>query len=129
MESLILVDSNLIIDSLNDDPDAKKELIQIGSNNIIISTVTEWEILRGALNKAELKKFSKYLKRFNILQIDKLTSQQAGILLKTYHLSHGLDIPDALIAATAMRHKLKLRTNNRKDFAFIKGLVMSESKL
>ena len=126
MESLTLVDSNLIIDSSNDDPNAKEELTRIGSSNIIMSAVTEWEILRGALNKTELKKFSKYLKRFNILQLDKLTSQQAGILLKTYHLSHGLDIPDALIAATAIRHKLKLRTNNKKDFIFIKGLVMSE---
>jgi len=49
---------------------------------------------------------------------------QAIELLNTYHLSHGLAIPDALIAATALETKLNLYTYNEKDFKFIKGLKL-----
>ncbi len=45
-------------------------------------------------------------------------------LFKTYHLSHGLRIPDCLIAATAIGTGLPLFTYNRKDFRFISGLTL-----
>nr|MDQ2686882.1 PIN domain-containing protein [Armatimonadota bacterium] len=39
-----------------------------------------------------------------------------------YRLSHGLLIPDALIAATALVHDIPLLTKNQRDFRFIAGL-------
>jgi predicted nucleic acid-binding protein len=43
-------------------------------------------------------------------------------LLETYALSHRLSLPDAIIAATAIRHNFSLFTLNIKDFRFIDGL-------
>ena len=43
-------------------------------------------------------------------------------LINNYHLSHGLNIPDALIAATSIEVGLELFTFNIKDFKFIKHL-------
>ncbi|KXK15369.1 MAG: PIN domain protein, partial [Chloroflexi bacterium OLB14] len=43
-------------------------------------------------------------------------------LLETYSLSHRLSLPDAIIAATALRHNFNLYTLNIKDFRFIDGL-------
>jgi predicted nucleic acid-binding protein len=45
-------------------------------------------------------------------------------LIKTYRLSHGLAIPDALIAATAIITELELFTYNQRDFRFISGLKL-----
>lgn len=45
-------------------------------------------------------------------------------LLKQYRGSHGLKIPDALIAATAIVHQAPLMTKNQKDFRFIKTLEL-----
>ena len=87
-----------------------------------MSVVTEWEILIGARNKKEQGQFSKLLKRYNIIHIDKQTSEQASILIKIYQLNQDMKIPDALIAATAIRHKLRLYTRNVKDFKFIPAI-------
>lgn len=44
--------------------------------------------------------------------------------METYSLSHKLSLPDALIAATALSHDVKLYTLNIKDFRFISGLQL-----
>jgi predicted nucleic acid-binding protein len=46
--------------------------------------------------------------------------------METYSLSHKLSIPDALIASTALVHKIDLYTLNLKDFRFIEGLNLHE---
>jgi predicted nucleic acid-binding protein len=47
--------------------------------------------------------------------------------METYSLSHKLSLPDALIAATALVHDLKLYTLDVKDFRFIAGLELHQS--
>ncbi len=44
------------------------------------------------------------------------------LLIKKYAKSHSLDIPDALIAATAIVNNFKLFTYNLKDFKYIEDL-------
>jgi tRNA(fMet)-specific endonuclease VapC len=43
--------------------------------------------------------------------------------MTSFFLSHGLLIPDALIAATALEHGLDLYSKNVRDFRMIPGLV------
>jgi predicted nucleic acid-binding protein len=45
-------------------------------------------------------------------------------MLFEYHLSHGLDFHDALIAATAIHHNIKLFTLNVRDFVFISDIKL-----
>ena len=44
--------------------------------------------------------------------------------MKKYRLSHGLLIPDALIAATAIEADTPLVSKNQKDYRFIKDLQL-----
>jgi len=44
--------------------------------------------------------------------------------LNNIQKSHGLQIPDALIAATAICHDMELLTYNVKDFKFIQGIKL-----
>jgi len=47
--------------------------------------------------------------------------------MESYSQSHKLGIPDALIAATAMVHKVELYSLNAKDFQFISDLKLYQS--
>jgi hypothetical protein len=71
------------------------------------------------LNKAELKKIKLHLSSIRIFHIDQEISATASELIERYAKSHGLQIPDALIAATSLNHGIKLYTGNKKDFRFI----------
>jgi predicted nucleic acid-binding protein len=44
--------------------------------------------------------------------------------MQTFTLSHGLEIPDALIAATALELSLPLYTLNDRHFRMIPGLTV-----
>ncbi|WP_245536663.1 PIN domain-containing protein [Thiothrix nivea] len=45
-------------------------------------------------------------------------------LLQQYRLSHGLLIPDGLIAATAIEAGIPLISKNQKDYRFIQELQL-----
>jgi predicted nucleic acid-binding protein len=53
-------------------------------------------------------------------------SRLAVDLVKKYRLSHGLLIPDALIAASALSWDIPLATKNRRDFCYIEALRLVE---
>jgi len=47
-------------------------------------------------------------------------------LIDQFNLSHGLLIPDAIIAASAVVHQIELFTYNVKDFQFIPDIKLYE---
>ncbi|TCD19334.1 type II toxin-antitoxin system VapC family toxin [Pedobacter psychrodurus] len=93
-------------------------------DNVIISSVTKMELLFGATNKLDLNTINKKLSRFSIILINERINLTAINLMQSFKLSHGLAIPDSLIAATAIETKLKLFTYNLKDFRFISDLTL-----
>jgi predicted nucleic acid-binding protein len=123
---MVLCDSTVIIDAINNVSKAQEELLSIGSQNVLISVITEMEVLAGAINKEHQLKLEKKLKQYNILQIDNRISSKATELIKKYKLSHGLLIPDAIIAASCLVYDFKLLTDNVKDFKFIEGISLYE---
>jgi predicted nucleic acid-binding protein len=102
-----------------------KEIIEnIGLDNIIISAITKMELIVGTKNKKDSIVVNKKLGRFDLIIIDSQVTLRAIELLNNYSLSHGLAIPDGLIAATAIETNLRLFTYNIKDFKFIKSLLI-----
>ena len=87
-----------------------------------ISSVTEMELIVGCRNKAELHQLDSLLDLFQILRLTRDISEIAVALLREYRLSHGLLIPDALIAATAIAQGVAFITKNQRDFRFIEKL-------
>jgi len=53
-----------------------------------------------------------------------LISETATHLIERHAKSHNLQIPDALIAATALETRSELLTLNVRDFRFIAGLSL-----
>ncbi|MFD1258859.1 type II toxin-antitoxin system VapC family toxin [Mucilaginibacter terrae] len=123
----VVCDTDVIIDYWNANNQRHKftqRILEslIGLDNVIISAMTKMELLVGANNKEDLKTIDKKLHRLNISLIDERVSSIALQLLQDYNLSHGLAIPDALIAATALNANLRLFTHNIKDYKFITQL-------
>lgn len=93
-------------------------------DNVVLSAVTKMELMLGATNKTDMAKITKKLSRFNIALINNDITLQAFGLLQNYRLSHGLSLPDSIIAATALIADLEFFTYNTKEFKFISHLKL-----
>ena len=120
---MILVDTDILIDAARCIEDAVNCLQQIeDTSSLAISAVTQMELIIGCRNKKELKSLEHFLQRFELISLNEPISDTAAALLKTYRLSHGLLIADALIAATAVVSSSRLVSKNQKDYRFIEEL-------
>ncbi len=77
------------------------------------------ELIAGCRNGAELRQIQSFAGNLVVLPITSSSSQTARQLMESYFLSHGLLIPDALIAATALDQALPLYTKNVRHFQMI----------
>ena len=121
----ILIDTDILIDAARNVETAKNKLKELNKNSVIcISVITLMEMLVGCENKREQKVVEKYLNNFIIIPVTDIISTKAYELLKKYRLSHGLLIPDSLIAATSISEEISLITKNQKDYKFITDLKL-----
>jgi len=116
---MVLCDTNIFISAFNKRTDAIVKMQEIGFENIVISSITAMELYRGMNNKSELNQMKKYLKYYDLIQISKEISEKAVELIHNFHLSNNLQIPDAIIGATAIVYEIQLFTYNIKDFIFM----------
>jgi predicted nucleic acid-binding protein len=91
----------------------------IGVENIVISAITKMELLLGTENKQELTAMKKKIQSYPVIPITEAVSVQAIEYIENYRLSQNLQIPDAIIGATATNFDLPLLTYNLKDFRFL----------
>lgn len=121
---MILCDTNVIIEVLKGDERTINIIERIGLGNVAISSITVMELYFGAINKRELNKIKKYLNVLRILHFDSDISKLAVSLIEKFCKSHGLQIPDAIIAATALFYKIELFTCDIGDFRYIDDLKL-----
>jgi predicted nucleic acid-binding protein len=92
----------------------------------LFSSITEIELF--AVERLDQKQETAILKLLANLQridLDSQVAQLAGRWLAKYKKSNGLEMPDAIIAATALIHGASLVTKNTRHYAFIPGLVLT----
>jgi predicted nucleic acid-binding protein len=123
-KSVIICDTNILIELYKNNPKIISNLQMIGEENIAISSVTAGELVFGALNKKELQTIKKNIDNLVVLHINDLISRKFIDLMFKYSKSHGLAVPDALIASTALINNLELYTLNQKDFKYIEDLKL-----
>jgi tRNA(fMet)-specific endonuclease VapC len=119
---MILCDTNVLIEFYRGTPGVVEALRAISVHDLAISIITAAELYYGARDKSELRQIQKHLAVLRQITVDSETAEVFLSLVETYSLSHKLNIPDALIAATALQGNIPLYTLNVKDFRFIKGL-------
>ncbi len=122
----LLVDSDILIDFTRGIDEARVFLAEVwSSQDVGISCITQMELFVGARDKTEQRLIERFLAQFEVVSISDAISTAAVGLIQKYSLSHGLAIPDALIAATVLHLDVPLVTKNVRDFKFIKGLRLA----
>ena len=119
---MMLIDSDVLIWLTRGHAGAEARLAQI--NPWLISTITYLELAQGCRSKNELQRAKRGLtvQQTQILPLTPAISERAMALVDTHALADGLQLADALIAATALEHGLTLLTGNTKHFAAIAQL-------
>lgn len=89
-----------------------------------LSVATYMELVQGARDKAELRATREMVVQygFAVLPLSEEIGHRAAMYLETYRLKCGLDLVDALVAATAVENARTLCTGNVKHFRAIPNL-------
>jgi predicted nucleic acid-binding protein len=114
----VLVDSDIVIEVCRErDRDIVSRWRELGESGraILCSPVTAVELWNG-VRPREHETLTNFFRTLSCVPIDYETGRQAGDYLRHYRKSHGLQIGDALIAATAVLNRAELWTRNRKHY-------------
>lgn len=121
----VLVDSDVLIEvSRGKNQEVLSNWVELSESGITIlySPVSEAELWSGA-RPSEHDTLTELFGALLCAPIDRQTGRQAGDYLLQYRKSHGLELGDALIAATAFLNSAQLWTRNRKHYP-MKELVL-----
>lgn len=125
MKKNLLVDTDILIDVAREDNTAISRLkAEERISRLQISSITKMELIVGCANKRELSLLNTFLERFIVINVSEEISEKAVELISIYRLSHGLLIPDSIIAATAIIMEIPFLSKNQKDYRFIEELQL-----
>lgn len=119
----MLVDTDVLIWNLRGNLRAA-ELLDGDYLGFSLSAVTYMELVQGVRDKAELQVLRKSIRYWGarIEPINPDISARAMYLVESHTLSHGIQMADALIAATALSLGTSLLTANDKRYRCIDDL-------
>ena len=113
-----LLDTSVIIDTLNDKKDRRLFLKQLVAQGHVLAccAINVSEVYAGLRPKEE-EKTRNFLDTLDYYPVTRKAAELGG-LLKRDHSKHSitLSLTDAMIAAVAIHHQLSLITDNVKDF-------------
>ena len=121
-----VIDTDILIDATKRREDATIFLVRQQVVGIQISIISEIELVVGCRDKVELTQTQGFLQDCTVLPVTANASQIAYRLVESFYLSHGISLPDALVAATALEHDLTLYTRNTRHFRMIPQLKINQ---
>lgn len=92
---------------------------------LFVSVISAMELVAGCRDKTEVASVEKMIADFLFVHVHPPTSRKAYELMLAHSKSHGLKIPDALIAATALLENFELMTDNERHFRMIENLKVT----
>ena len=121
---MLTLDTNILIEFFKQNTTISTELNRLGLPALAISVIVAAELYQGAFDTTEMRMIQRGLMPFARLPLLPEIGDRMLALLNQYALSHRLQFPDALIAATALHYNLPLYTLNRKDYSLPRRLTI-----
>lgn len=118
-----LLDTCVLIDYLRD-REAAVEAVRRLEARPSVSVVTVAELYAGVRNESEHRRIEALPTLLDVREVDFEIARLAGCYRLEYRNSHGVGIPDALIAATAKVHSARLVTRNARHFPMLDDLLV-----
>ena len=112
-----LLDTDILIEVLRNNKQVAEQLksLQRSGDAVCYSPITKAEIHHG-LRDGEETRTARLFEAMECLNIDDATGEKAGEYLRTFRKSHGLELADALIAASAFQEQATFITFNRRHY-------------
>jgi predicted nucleic acid-binding protein len=114
----VLIDSDILIEvSRGRNADIVARWLDLSNSDaaVLYSPVSVAELWAGA-RPNENEALNNLFRALTCAPIDKEAGHRAGMWLRKYRLSHGVEVADALIAAIAVGNHAELWTRNRKHY-------------
>ncbi len=121
---MILIDSDVLIEHLRGNTDARDWLIQArrASGPLAISVISLTEIA-GGMRSPERREVMRLLGSMQRFEVTEQVAWRAATLMREYRRTHsGIGLGDYLIAATALTEGLELATLNVRHFPMFPSL-------
>jgi len=109
------LDTNILVDALRGHTDCEAYLEHAAKEEILCSVITSAELWAG-VRPSEEDDLDVFLGAFRWVPVDEPIARSAGRYMLMFAKSHGLLLPDALIAASAHSTRAELVTLNVKHF-------------
>ncbi|HNV69121.1 MAG TPA: type II toxin-antitoxin system VapC family toxin, partial [Candidatus Ozemobacteraceae bacterium] len=93
-----------------------------------ISTISIAELYTGIRDGVERDSLDAAIEACHVVDVTGVIARKAGLWQRTYGKSHGVHLPDALIAATVQEWSLTLATLNRRHFPMLADIVTPYGK-
>jgi predicted nucleic acid-binding protein len=127
MDGTILLDSNILIDYLRNHKEAIDYLENLSSVPKV-SAVTIAELYAGVREGLERQILDELVNDLVVIAITHDIAVKGGLFRRDYLRSHGMELADAIIAATAANENATLVTLNKKHFPMFPDLVVPYRK-
>jgi predicted nucleic acid-binding protein len=119
----VLLDTCVLIDYLRDRAAAVEFMRRLEARPAV-SVISAAELYAGSRPPAEQQRIDALLAQLLVKEIDLEIARLGGTFCQQYRRSHGVEIPDALIAATAQVHGARLVTRNARHFPMLDDLLV-----
>jgi predicted nucleic acid-binding protein len=119
----LLLDTCVLVDYLRNHAPAVEFISQL-DDPPSISAMTVAELYLGVRQRREQARVESLLARLRVVATSADVARQGGTFRGDYRQSHGLDLIDALIAATAQIHGARLVTRNARHFPMLDDLLV-----
>src|SRR5438270_9453061 len=120
-----LVDTDVLIDVQRGHPPALAWFAGLADLPAVPGFVV-MELVQDARNKREVRQALRLIAPLPVVWPTEVDCARALSDFTTYHLSHGLGLLDALIAATAIGQSATLYTFNIKHYRVVPGLIVAQ---
>lgn len=125
----LMIDSDVLIDYLRGHDHAIKYLGKVFNDSFCcISAITVAELYVGVREGKERTILDHFIEEFQVAEINEAIARQGGLYRREFGKSHGVGLADAMIAATAEAHDLKLITLNKKHYPMLKHIHVPYQK-